>query len=220
MFRSNALQHAARKCDTETVRLLLQNGADVNAKSENYGTALQAATERGTIETIRLLLENGADVNAKAKIMELLSRLLQDATVRLLLDNGADVNVEGGPDGTPLQVAALGGNIDIVVLLEKNANVNAQAGLYRTALHVAASRGHTEVMRQLLDKSADINAQEGSYGRTPLHLAVEAKSFPAVAELIQRNALTTKFHRRNPDPTCNSKARPADCNTTFPKKHW
>ena len=40
----NALQAAAQRCDSEaTVRLLLDRGADVNAKSGKYGNALQAA---------------------------------------------------------------------------------------------------------------------------------------------------------------------------------
>ncbi|GIC88089.1 ankyrin-2 [Aspergillus udagawae] len=47
-------------------------------------------------------------------------------------------------------------------------------------------------MRLLLDKGADVNAQGGSYGRTPLHLAVEARSIPAVAQLLERGALTNK----------------------------
>ncbi|KAK4117923.1 hypothetical protein N657DRAFT_584570, partial [Parathielavia appendiculata] len=46
-------------------RLLLDNGADVNAQGGQYGTALQAAASKGEMEIVRLLLDNGADVNAQ-----------------------------------------------------------------------------------------------------------------------------------------------------------
>jgi ankyrin repeat protein len=50
---------------TEIVQLLLEKGADVNAKNKYGRTALIYATERGYTEIVQLLLEKGADVNAK-----------------------------------------------------------------------------------------------------------------------------------------------------------
>jgi len=50
--------------DTENVKLLLKNGADVNARDKQDMTALMWASERGHTEMVKLLLENGADVNA------------------------------------------------------------------------------------------------------------------------------------------------------------
>jgi len=47
------------------MRLLLDKGADVNAKGEKYGSALQAASYCGHEVMMRLLLEKGANVNAK-----------------------------------------------------------------------------------------------------------------------------------------------------------
>jgi ankyrin repeat protein len=43
------------------VRLLLANGADVNARGGHYGTALQAAAAGGQLEAVKLLLQHGAD---------------------------------------------------------------------------------------------------------------------------------------------------------------
>ena len=56
---------AADKGDINTVRALLNIGADVNAKNRQGRTALIAAAESGHTNTVKLLLENGADVNAK-----------------------------------------------------------------------------------------------------------------------------------------------------------
>jgi ankyrin repeat protein len=40
------------------VKLLLENGAEVNAKGGEYGNALQAASFRGNEAIVKLLLEN------------------------------------------------------------------------------------------------------------------------------------------------------------------
>ena len=52
----------------EAVKLLLENGADVNAKEEGEDlTALHLASYEGHLEIVKLLLENGANVNAQDK---------------------------------------------------------------------------------------------------------------------------------------------------------
>lgn len=43
------------------VQLLLDHGADVNARGGKYETALQAAASNGSLETVKLLIRNGAD---------------------------------------------------------------------------------------------------------------------------------------------------------------
>ena len=45
--------------------LLLQEGADVNARGGEYGNALYAASARGYVDIVKLLLEAGADINAQ-----------------------------------------------------------------------------------------------------------------------------------------------------------
>jgi ankyrin repeat protein len=45
------------------IRLLLKNGADVNARGGRFGCALHAALAKRKEKIARLLIENGADVN-------------------------------------------------------------------------------------------------------------------------------------------------------------
>lgn len=49
----------------ETVRALLKNDADVNAKDESGSTPLHLASSKGSYETMTILIEYGADVAAK-----------------------------------------------------------------------------------------------------------------------------------------------------------
>lgn len=59
------IHHAARNGDTAIVRLLIDNGADVNAASDRGHTVLYCAGGHGHVETVRLLLDNNADVHQK-----------------------------------------------------------------------------------------------------------------------------------------------------------
>lgn len=60
-----ALRLAASKGDLETVRKLLEAGADPNAANKYGATPLINATNKGHFEVVKLLVENGADVNQK-----------------------------------------------------------------------------------------------------------------------------------------------------------
>ena len=47
--------------------MLVQNGADVNAKNKNGSTPLIWASCNGLTDICGMLVQNGADVNAKSK---------------------------------------------------------------------------------------------------------------------------------------------------------
>lgn len=56
------LMYAAAAGDLEMARLLLKNGASVNAQTDIGSTALMFAVSFGHVELVRLLVENGADI--------------------------------------------------------------------------------------------------------------------------------------------------------------
>ncbi|KIK53217.1 hypothetical protein GYMLUDRAFT_943450 [Collybiopsis luxurians FD-317 M1] len=93
----NALLVAVlEKGNEAVVKLLLENGADVNAQGGEYKNALQAAVEKGNEAVVKLLLENGTDVDAKGSgygnALEAAAQRGNEAVVRLLLAYGANVN--------------------------------------------------------------------------------------------------------------------------------
>lgn len=106
------LMQAALYGDTDSVRLLLDNGANPNIANEAEATALMWAVD--DIEKTRLLLDRGADVNARSAdsrtaLLIAAGRFGSREVVRLLLDRGADIKVKSpglGGDMTPLTEAA------------------------------------------------------------------------------------------------------------------
>ena len=63
-YRQTPLHLAATGGHIEIVRLLLEKGADINAR-DIKGTPLHWAASRGHLEVVRWLVENGADINAR-----------------------------------------------------------------------------------------------------------------------------------------------------------
>jgi ankyrin repeat protein len=51
--------------DLDRVKAPLDSGTDINAKSQNGGTALEFAACFGKVQLVRLLLDNGAEINAQ-----------------------------------------------------------------------------------------------------------------------------------------------------------
>jgi ankyrin repeat protein len=154
---------------TSTVAKLLENGADVNAKTNDvyHWTALVVAIK-----------------NEHTK------------TVKMLLDAGADVNAEGYFNDTALHFASEKGNKEIVaMLLEKKygADVNKSSDDIKRwkALHFASYYGHTEIVEMLLENGADVNAK-GYKRRTALHFASDQGHTEIVALLQKYNKLPDK----------------------------
>ncbi|TAQ84511.1 hypothetical protein B7494_g7175 [Chlorociboria aeruginascens] len=108
-------------------QLLIDRGADVNAKDIGGWTALILAATAG-----------------------------HEEAVQLLLDNGADVNIGGSDQWTALHWASKRGYEAIVQLLvQKGADVNASA-YGRTPILLAAENEHPSVVHFLLEHGADL----------------------------------------------------------------
>ena len=151
-----ALHHAAFYGNVETVRVILELGSNVHARSVKIeghtelagvlvetrdilraliaygGTALHMAASRGHAETLRLLVRMGGDA------------LAQDA-------NGA----------SPLHDAAFFGHVETtrVLVEEMGDDVHTQDVYGHTPLYWAAMGGRAETVRLLMEMGGDVHAQ-------------------------------------------------------------
>jgi len=145
------LQQATVRGKTEIAAILLENGAEVDARTGSLKTPLIFSAERNFIELAKLLLKYGADVNAQDK--EGWSALHYAAAkdhvdmAELLISNGAKVNLVSNGGGTPLIEAAASGSPEMVkLLLRHNADKSIRAKNGKTALDYAIELGNKPVV--------------------------------------------------------------------------
>ena len=160
-----ALTVAAQSGHLAIVQLLLEKGADIEAKDILKETALMKAVRGGYFGIVQLLLKKGADVEAKDRWNETATIKAAEygysSVVQLLLEKGADVEAKNKWNQTALIRAARDGHLDVVqLLLEKGADIEAKDRLDTTALIKAALNGNKGVVQLLLEKGANIDAKD------------------------------------------------------------
>jgi ankyrin repeat protein len=172
------LVYAARGGHEDLVKLLLNAGADIEAKTNSGITALMEAAESNEEKVVELLLDRGADIHAKdndgsTALMIVAVQQGCKEMVELLLDRGADIHAKDNDGSTALMmVAARQGCKEMVeLLLDRGADIHAEKEDGSTALIVAAARWDCkETVELLLDRGADIHAKN-KYGSTALTVA-------------------------------------------------
>lgn len=115
----------------------------------------------------------------------------------LLLAPGIDINLANAQNETPLMLAAIKGNLDLVKkLVALGADVNREGW---APLHYAASAGlehSVEIAAYLLEKSAYIDAAAPN-GTTPLMMAAQYSSEAMVNLLIKEGADVSLRNQQN-----------------------
>ncbi len=184
----------------ETIKFLLDLGANVNAKVEDSSSSpswdgmtplLWVSGSNYMPKLAKLLLVKGADPNVRCECRGMMDGGWTPLTliihhhqynigkdqIDLLLANGANINLVKKDGTTPLMLAAAkSDNLQLVqTLLKMGANVNDQSETGLTALSYAVNQGNEDVVDALLSEGADIHT-----GRNPLLIAVRSNEFRMV----------------------------------------
>ena len=170
------LVDAARNKDQQTVRALLKQRPNINAKGHDGATALLWAAHWNDVETAEALIKAGADPNIANDLrMTPLSRACTNASAALverLLGAGANPNTAIATGETPIMTCSGTGSAAAVrLLIASGADVNAkEPSQNQTALMWAAAERHADVVKLLIDHRADLQARTAK-GFTALHFA-------------------------------------------------
>jgi ankyrin repeat protein len=151
-----ALMLAAQKGCADIVKLLLDAGADVNARASvvigvqgdvaRGITPLSQAAASEDVSIVKMLLEHGADIHAlTGKRATVMAFATTNEIVQVFLDRGLDINARD-KDGYTLLIRSAEGfhRPTIAFLLQHGADPNAKTKDGTTALQLAEKIGHLD----------------------------------------------------------------------------
>ena len=195
------LIRAANAGFVEIVRLLIDNGAELEVNSSGRGrTSLHHAAIQGHRNVVELLLSRGAylgarDMDGWTPLHHAASKGYTDI-VAVMLSQDVDLDVTDVYHATPLYRAAETGHDKVVqLLLDKGALVDVANTFDQTALHRTADVGHLKVTQLLLERGANYRLKD-YYGWTPLYRALDhghdeiASLLADFAEAAQRERMS------------------------------
>jgi ankyrin repeat protein len=214
-LHSRPLHYAAIYGSAEAVRILLEAGADPNARNQQEATPLIYAAWDFT--KTRLLVEKGAQVNVAAKngatpLMVAASALGNSRSVEYLLEHGALPKATDMLGGDALIRAAWMSDPQATeLLLAKGANARNADRAGMTALQMAPDFADCERISLLLKAGADVNSFNTFAGQvkngpialvhlTPLMLAAPYGDAETISTLLKAGARVNDVDIRKMSP--------------------
>ena len=175
----------------DTAKILIENGANINAVDIEGWSALSYAVNNGDIEIAKLLLENKAKIKdelliaIKSPIVE--SRINM---MKLLIDNKANINYTDENGFNPLNIAIESGDMELTKFLITNgANVNSLMQDGVSLIGYAIAQNNMDLLQILIENGANVNYTDGdSWADTPLKTASRLGLDNVVRILLSRNA--------------------------------
>lgn len=192
-----ALHLAVKSNNWATATVLLQGGADINARNSRGMTPLHMATQHCNLTCVEKLLECGADILKYdqlgrtvlhiAATFDPLSYMIK--ILETLLSYGAYVDAQNKRGDTALHVATQKGSWLVAgQLIGGGANIEARnyEGLSPLLMSLK-NHNQSNYNQELLNRGADINAQDNE-GNTALHLAAKEDNMQRVKWILERGA--------------------------------
>ena len=161
----------------DIAKLLIKNGADVNAVDDFQTSVLMQASVWAP-KVVDHLLDHRVIIPSfeEADGKELFMNAAQQGLLRLFnhfIAMGADIHKRDDSGNSLLHKAATGGSLEIInKLIEARLSVSMKNLYGWIPLHFAADHGYKEAVELLLKNSADINVRTTD-GKTAYNLAIE-----------------------------------------------
>jgi protein-serine/threonine kinase len=116
-----ALHFAAQEGRRDVCNVLIENGANLEARSSIGRTPLHLASLRGHTDVARVLIENGADINCQDEEsytpLHYASEMGNSEVAAVLVEKGADVNLRNNLGAKPGDICQ---NVDVRTIIEKH----------------------------------------------------------------------------------------------------
>ncbi|MDR1230853.1 MAG: ankyrin repeat domain-containing protein [Spirochaetaceae bacterium] len=180
----------------DVIRMILGNGAVVNAQNKEGDSVLHLAVRANQADIGTLLLDNGADIflsNARAETPLFLTFYIRAGSlrpareIRMFMLNPAVMSARDSLGNTVLHHATMW-KIDSVIpaIVERGANTEAVNTSGETSLFIAVKADAASTVRALLGAGASLTGRD-SLGNTALHTAVRSNATQAMEALLDAN---------------------------------
>ena len=195
----------------ELMRMLLQRGADPNARTEPVPIVHERWTDKEIFSAGRPLMDNR--VNLGGATPYVLAAQAADVEAMLVLAaHGADPRLATYANNTAVMLAAGVGHVEgsrrfrserdaleaVRLALEAGVDVNASNANGQTALHGAVYRAANSIIRRLVESGARIDFQD-ELERNALDLAEQG--FNQVASVIRRDEAAALLRELGAEPS-------------------
>ena len=189
--------HAAASCRggeqaaLPIVRLLLENGAALDARNASNQTPLLSASYAGFRQIAELLISRGAVVQYQDPLgrspLHYAAREGHPEVVELLMKHSANPTLKDVQGRTPLELALLRNRTAVVETLMRLQGIDPKSPEGTMILHSAASQGNEALVNALLGQGAD-PGRPGPNGDTILLSFLRGGLAARAAEAISKGA--------------------------------
>jgi ankyrin repeat protein len=196
-MKMTALHLASLTGKAETVGVLLEGGAVIDAKDAEGKRAIHLAVKGANLETLSLLLDRGADPDAITTNdgrtplhVACLDSTTPLSIIKRLVAANADLEARDGKGMTPLLWSCCdGGRKEVLaLLLDSNVSIESRGGeVNAPALHHAAATNNDVTLKYLIQRGADLESIDDS-GCTAVHHACNAGSLDTLRILVAKGA--------------------------------
>ncbi len=153
-----ALHLASQSGCHESVKQLIDKGANIEAITNINETPLHLSVKNNNPEVVKQLIDKGANIEARTNVNE-----------------------------TSLHLAAKSNCLDAAgLLIDKCANIEAKTDKEETALHLSVKHNSFEVLKLLIKKGADLEAKTNG-NKTAIYLATTLNHVSIVECLAEKN---------------------------------
>ncbi len=205
---------SAGKGRLETVKILVENGADINRKNRFGVTAVTCAAAGNYPEVEKYLISKGGNpvkvkyrarrktVTKKIPDVETLREAISNRNISVIdqvLSRGISVTVKDWRGKTPLEYAVLEGDLRVVSFLVRKGAASDSLSLNMSLINAAGR--DIRIVKLLLSEGADIHYDNGR----ALQNAIDWCRYDIVDFLLSKNVITEKMMKAKTSPLCSSK---------------
>ena len=193
-YNLSPLGYAILHKRNETVKVLVEHGASVQARYDNGTTPLHYAASIDNPEIVQYLIDKGALLHAQNNdgVTPLYFAICQNClnNIKCLEENGVDLTLPPLPNWNAMTIAGDQGTVEVMsYLCSRGIDINSTNREGENVLHRTALNGNVSATKWILRNHPEIEINKANNdGNTPLHYAIQSGNIEVIQLLLNHDA--------------------------------